>query len=146
MRNFIIYITIVLSVTIASCGSTNQVPSGKASKQHNGDPSSGFSSQKSKTSRKPPQMGFYEKKSKTNIFQAIKFKTKYVFASKEKRHKYDNDQKSTSQSYANKKQKDSVGEMNKTFVKGKAKRSKKKNTSYDNNSDSFRAPKKKKRE
>ncbi|MDQ3191374.1 MAG: hypothetical protein M3Q58_07270 [Bacteroidota bacterium] len=144
MNKFFLLILVFISFSFFACNQVSS-PSGKARKNYNSDPSSGFSKRPQKKSRQAPQMGFYEKKSKTNIFASIKYKVSHLFAGNDKRHKLNNDQRSSSQSYSNKRQGDQQAKMNKSFVKGKRTKTKRKNKGSDNNSDSFSSsPKKKK--
>ncbi|HET6242944.1 MAG: hypothetical protein H0V01_14760 [Bacteroidetes bacterium] len=145
MNKVFLLIFVLVFFSLFSCHPVSS-PSGKANKNYNSDPSSGgFSKSSTKKSRKAPQMGFYEKKNKTNIFVAVKHKVTYVFAGNDKKHKLNNDQRSSSQSYSNKKQGEQTAKMNKSFVKGKKSKGRKKNKSSDSNSDSFSSsPKKKK--
>lgn len=144
MNKLFFLILIFFSFSLSSCYRVSS-SSGQAKKRYNSDPSSSFSKRPSKKSRQAPQMGFYEKKSRTNIFSAVKYKVAHLFASRDKKHKLNNDQRSSSQSYSNRKQSDQQAKMNKSFVKGKRTKTRRKHKSSDKNSDSFSSsPKKKK--
>ena len=108
------------------------------------DKSSSFSSKPSKKSKKVPQMGFYAKRERINIFAAMRFKIKLLFASYHKKHKWKNEQRATSQSYSNKRLKNRQKVMTKNFIRvKKSKHRRRKYKPYDRGSDSFSSPNKK---
>lgn len=143
MNKIFFLILIFISFSLFSCYRVSS-SSGTIKKNYNSDPSSGFSKKPPKKSRQAPQMGFYQKKNKPNVFAAIKYKISHLFANNDRKHKLNNDQRSSSQSYSNQKQGEQQTKMNKSFVKGKRTKNRRKHKSSDKNSDSFSAPKKKK--
>lgn len=83
-------------------------------------------------------MGFFYKRERNNIFEATAYKIKLLFASEDKRQKFKNDRRATSQSYANKRLKRRQKEMRKNFVRDKKSRHRKRiyksrNKEYDSN-------------
>ncbi len=144
MNKILLLIFVLISFSFISCN-RDSAPSGKSRKNYNSDPASGFSKKPPKQSRRAPQMGFYQKKERVNVFAAVKHKVKHVFASNDKKHKLNNDKRSSSQNYSNNRQGEQQAKMNKSFVKGKSTKNRKKHKSSDKKSDSFSSsPKKKK--
>jgi hypothetical protein len=132
---------LVFLISLGSC-SQQSAPSGKVGRSNYSNPSSGNFFARKPGSRKAPQMGFYQKREKANVFSSAKHGVQKAFSNRDVRHKLDNDKRSSSQNYANNKQKAYGKKLGKTFVKGKNHKSKRKSKA-DRNSDSFAAPTKK---
>jgi hypothetical protein len=139
-KGLLFIITIIAACFTSSCSQQLSAPSGKARKAKMSDPYSGGFSANARGSRKAPQMGFYEKKNKESVFASAKHAVNKGFSGKDKKHKLDNDKRSTSQNYANKKQNEKGKVMRKSFIRGRIHKSGRRVKSSDNNSDSFSAP------
>lgn len=144
LNRIAIIAVLLISLLSGSC-SQNTAPSAKAQRPNLRDPYSGSFKASPRKGRKAPQMGFYQKRQRPSIFTSIKRSVNTVFSDKNKRHKLNNDRRSSSQSYANDRQKEQSKKINKGFAKGKRLKSNRKNKKSDRNSDSFSAPQKKKR-
>jgi len=133
----LISILIIVLLLAESCGPKRALVSQGSSKRHSRKDHRNNMSARSRGDNKPPQMGFYARKQSRGIFQTTKFGIQYLFASKSKRHKLGNDQRSTSQANNNQLNKKSElntkGFINKQAVVNKATN----NLGFDNTNDSF---------
>jgi hypothetical protein len=116
---FRIFLLLIISASLIAC-SQDSSPSGRSKKHRSSEGSGNFGGKSHKTgSRKPPQMGYTAKREKFNPIAEVKHAFQYVFSSKNKRHKLDNDKRTSSSSYSNTRQAESEKKMNKKFGKGK---------------------------
>jgi hypothetical protein len=141
---------LIFTVLFFTSCSRESAPSGSSrGRSYSHEGSGNFGGKAHKTgSRKPPQMGYNARKEKFNLFRETKNAVNYVFASKNKKHKLDNDKRSSSQSYANARQGESEKKTNKSFAnKKKAGKGGKGSNGTDKNTDAFstKAPKAKRK-
>jgi hypothetical protein len=114
-----ILLVLLISASLIACN-RDASPSGKSRRSNHSEGSGNFSGKSQTTgSRKPPQMGFNTKREKFNPIAEVKHAVKYVFASKNRKHKLDNDKRSSSTSYSNTRIAESEKKMNKKFAKDK---------------------------
>jgi len=137
MKYLFYLLIIVFALSFSSCGGGKKsVASGTAKKERSKEDKNAFTS-KPRQSSKPPQMGFYAKNENKGFFRTTSYKIKRAFASKEKQHVLDNDERTTSAKNNKRRQKEAE-ERTEKFAKGKGHTKKGgKNKQSDNTSDAF---------